>query len=121
MSDRRRACGFVRAAKNPFLRLLRLQSPARRRFCVTEAAAAHTRGRFGSAFQRRLQTAICQQLPILYKRGPQRPKRPMSAREGGCTLFRTRLHAYAAFDDKFEHSHLISAREELLSSGGQAP
>src|SRR5208282_1593948 len=49
-----------------------------------------------------------------------RSDKGVSAREGGCTLFRTRLHAYAAFDDKFEHSHLISAREELVRSGGQA-
>ncbi len=46
----------------------------------------------------------------IVQKGPQRPKRSVSVRSG-CTLFRTRLHAYAAFGDKFEHSHLISARE----------
>ena len=67
----------------------------------------------------RSETRANGRLPETYdfvQMGPQRPER-MSVRDGGCTLFRTRLHAYAAIDDKFEHSHLISAREDLVRSG----
>ena len=52
-----------------------LQKPAKRNAVEPEAPQIAKRARAGPAVQRRLQTVVCQQLPILYKRGPQRPKR----------------------------------------------